>query len=40
MKLQDCLDEINRQLVQVLDPTDRAALEAAIERLRMLQIVE
>jgi peroxiredoxin len=40
MKLQDKLDEINRQLLQVLDPTDRAALEAAIERLRMLQIVE
>jgi peroxiredoxin len=40
MKLQDRLDEINRQLLQVLDPADRAALEAAIERLRMLQIVE
>jgi peroxiredoxin len=40
MTLQDRLDEINRELLQALDPIDRAALEAAIERLRMLQLVE
>lgn len=39
-RLQDRLEEINRELLQVLDPIDRAALEAEIERLRMLQLVE
>lgn len=40
MKLQDELDAINQNLLQVLDPADRAALAAAIDRLRMLQLVE
>ena len=40
MKLQDRLDQIERQVVQTIDGQDCAALEAAIERLRMLQIVE
>jgi peroxiredoxin len=39
-RLQDRLEEIKRELLQVLDPVDRAALEAEIERLRMLQLVE
>lgn len=40
MKLQDRLDEIERQLLTVIDTQERQALTAAIERLRMLQIVE
>jgi thiol-disulfide isomerase/thioredoxin len=40
MKLQSRLDEVKRQLIAVLDQAERAELEVAIERLRMLQIVE
>ena len=40
MKLRDRLAEIERQLLTVIDAEERAALLAAIERLRMLQIVE
>ena len=40
MTLQDRLDAIERQLLTVIDPQERAALVAVIERLRMLQIVE
>ena len=40
MKLQDRLDEIERQLLSVIDAQERSALAAAIERLRMMQIVE
>ena len=40
MRLQDRLDEIERQLLTVIDAEERAALTAAIDRLRMLQIVE
>ena len=40
MTLRDKLAECNAQLLQVLDPVDRKALEDTIERLRMLQLVE
>ncbi len=40
MKLQSRLDEIKRQLGEVVDPAERALLDGAIERLRMLQVVE
>ncbi len=40
MRLRDKLAECNAQLLQVLDPVDRKALEDTIERLRMLQLVE
>jgi peroxiredoxin len=40
MSLRDKLDQCNAQLLQVLDPVDRKELEEAIERLRMLQLVE
>src|SRR3954471_15029999 len=40
MTLQGKLDAIRTQLLAVLDPTDRQDLEDAIERLRMLQLVE
>ena len=40
MKLQDRLDEVRRQLVEVLGPTEFRGLEGATERLRMLQLVE
>ncbi len=40
MTLRDQLDACKAQLLEVLDPADREALEAAIDRLRMLQIVE
>lgn len=40
MTLQDKLNECNAQLLQALDPVDRGLLEEAIERLRMLQLVE
>ena len=37
MKLQSRLDEVKRQLIAVLDQAERAELNVAIERLRMLQ---
>ena len=40
MTLQCELDGIKAQLLAVLGPEDRQALEDAIERLRMLQLVE
>jgi hypothetical protein len=40
MGLQDQLDRLRAQLRQALDAEDRAAVGEAIERLRMLQIVE
>jgi peroxiredoxin len=40
MTLQAKLNECNAQLLQSLDPADRRELEDAIDRLRMLQIVE
>lgn len=40
MKLQDRLDEIERQLLSVIDAEERMALASSIERLRMMQIVE
>jgi peroxiredoxin len=40
MSLRDQLNECNEQLLKVLDPVDRKALEDTIERLRMLQLVE
>jgi len=40
VKLQDRLDAIERELLTVIDAEERAALAAAIDRLRMLQMVE
>jgi hypothetical protein len=40
MTLQCELDGIKAQLLAALGPEDRQALEDAIERLRMLQLVE
>ena len=40
MKLRERLDAIERQLLTAIDAEERAALAGAIERLRMLQIVE
>ena len=40
MKLGDRLAEIERQLLTAIDAEERTALAGAIERLRMLQIVE
>jgi hypothetical protein len=40
MKLQDRLNAVERQLVQTIDARECSGLEAAIDRLRMLQIVE
>lgn len=40
MTLRDQLAECQAQLLQILDPVDRKALEDTIERLRMLQLVE
>lgn len=40
MTLQAKLDQLKSQLLTVLGPADRQALEDAIERLRMLQLVE